>query len=477
MSDSMSDDRSLLLSEAFDLVEAGKPEEARRLLEDALAEGRDAYDSPDAWWIYAYTLSEPAAARRALSRVLELDPNYPGAQELLQELNEQYPELNEVSVDIPLPPAGDDEPDFMPRLESTPSSQPGAPLIKPLSKAATAEVARARGSSEEPVEPGRLKRPRAWLPILLTAAAVLFIIIGILALLNRGPQMSDDGGIGAVQSTPIAVQITSDTTLSDGTSVGDTENSAFESTAASVASIVGSNESPQIDLTDIALTLSIGLEGSGSASGSSTTPQPSPIVTATAPSSLPAMGDDEDTAQPVLTATAAPVVPTEMIGEQAVEMATPTSIIAPIQPMQTGETPPITVATAESVQPEETAVELMPVSSLTALEQLVRGFTQAAPELTVFDSATRLEATALGETAVIGVCSGYGTQLRQDVMRAMAALASASVNVSGVDAVAVQLTDCASGNGIRIIGTTIDAAQQFAATGDDLPYRLSWAAL
>ncbi|MCS7071573.1 MAG: hypothetical protein NZM00_08715, partial [Anaerolinea sp.] len=301
----------------------------------------------------------------------------------------------------------------------------------------------------------------------------MFIIIGILALLNRGPQMSDDAGIGAVQSTPIAVQITSDTTLSDGTSVGDTENSAFESTAASVASIVGSNESPQIDLTDIALTLSFGLEGSSSASGSSTTPQPSPIVTTTAPSSLPAMDGDEDTAQPVLTATAAPIVPTEMIGEQAVEMATPTSIIAPIQPMQTGETPPMTVATAESVQPEETAVELMPVTSLTALEQLVRGFTQAAPELTVFDSATRLEATALGETAVIGVCSGYGTQLRQDVMRAMAALASASVNVSGVDAVAVQLTDCASGNGIRIIGTTIDAAQQFAATGDDLPYRLS----
>jgi hypothetical protein len=86
----MSDDRTLALTRAYELIEAGNPDEARAILESILDVEKN---NADAWWIYAHAVDEPAAARDALENVLQLNPHYPGANELLDTLREQYPDL------------------------------------------------------------------------------------------------------------------------------------------------------------------------------------------------------------------------------------------------------------------------------------------------------------------------------------------------------------------------------------------------
>jgi predicted Zn-dependent protease len=84
----MSDIRSLALSRAYELVEAGKPDEARTVLEPILVNDRD---NADAWWIYAHAVSDPNEARHALGNVMRVNPNYPGAAELKAALDQPVP--------------------------------------------------------------------------------------------------------------------------------------------------------------------------------------------------------------------------------------------------------------------------------------------------------------------------------------------------------------------------------------------------
>lgn len=70
------------LARAYDLVEAGRYDEARALLEPILADDRE---NPDAWWIYAHAVTDADSGRIALENVLRIDPNYPGAADLLRQ--------------------------------------------------------------------------------------------------------------------------------------------------------------------------------------------------------------------------------------------------------------------------------------------------------------------------------------------------------------------------------------------------------
>ena len=75
-----SDETQSALSRAYDLVEAGKYDEARAILEPILADNRD---NADAWWIYAHAVTDPDEGRNALENVLRINPRYPDAAELL----------------------------------------------------------------------------------------------------------------------------------------------------------------------------------------------------------------------------------------------------------------------------------------------------------------------------------------------------------------------------------------------------------
>jgi hypothetical protein len=68
------------LARAFQLIEEDQLVEAREIIQSVLV---DDSENPDAWWIYAHAVEDPNEARRALNRVADIDPAYPGLAELL----------------------------------------------------------------------------------------------------------------------------------------------------------------------------------------------------------------------------------------------------------------------------------------------------------------------------------------------------------------------------------------------------------
>lgn len=84
----MSDATNQALAEAYTLIEADRDEEAVALLKPILERDQE---NVDAWWLYAYAVEDPETARMALNQVLKYDPDYPGASDLLNTLESQYP--------------------------------------------------------------------------------------------------------------------------------------------------------------------------------------------------------------------------------------------------------------------------------------------------------------------------------------------------------------------------------------------------
>jgi tetratricopeptide (TPR) repeat protein len=106
-----SDETQAALSRAFELVEAGKNEEARAILDPILAANpRNA----DAWWVYAHAADDPDKGQAALEKVLNINPDYPGAAELLALARERF--MEEETAAPPPPSLPEDvaefEPDF-----------------------------------------------------------------------------------------------------------------------------------------------------------------------------------------------------------------------------------------------------------------------------------------------------------------------------------------------------------------------------
>ena len=105
------------LSQAFELIEADKLEEARGILKPILDADKD---NPDAWWLYAHAVTDPEAARLALSNVRRLDPKYLNAGELLYTLEKQSSVLDLSDV------SSEKDPSFLPAYPSTLPGLPGS---------------------------------------------------------------------------------------------------------------------------------------------------------------------------------------------------------------------------------------------------------------------------------------------------------------------------------------------------------------
>lgn len=176
----MNDATSRALEQAFENIEAGRPDDAIPLLEPIVA---DDPDNLDAWWMLVHALSDPQAARRALNNVLRLDPDYPGAAALLDTLNEKYPAprirpVEAVSVPETMPEAPSGLPEPAP---ATPP--PPAPPARQPAKAA-------------PTPPAR----RSGLPIPLLAVGAVILVFAVLLILLTG------GGGGGTAGSENAAQ-------------------------------------------------------------------------------------------------------------------------------------------------------------------------------------------------------------------------------------------------------------------------------
>jgi hypothetical protein len=104
-----------VLGTAFEYIRQEREAEALALLKP-IVEAEP--ENQDAWWLVANAASEPREARRALITLLKLNPTYPKAQKLLEQLNELYPPRDDEllllmelednlaeSAPSPLPPA------------------------------------------------------------------------------------------------------------------------------------------------------------------------------------------------------------------------------------------------------------------------------------------------------------------------------------------------------------------------------------
>lgn len=77
------------LQEAYELIEAGDLTSARQLLEEIRSNNEN---NPDYWWIYSHAVENEEAGLAALDRVRQLAPNYPGLQNLSQQLGISQPQ-------------------------------------------------------------------------------------------------------------------------------------------------------------------------------------------------------------------------------------------------------------------------------------------------------------------------------------------------------------------------------------------------
>lgn len=183
------------LARAFQLIEEDRLSEAETLLEQIL---KDEPYNADAWWVYAHAVQDPKSARTALQRVHEINPEYPGATELLDSLEQQYPQLQSDTIPTELkrvtpPPT---LPDLPEETDDSISFDDEFGPYEEVSEPITADYAT---THEEPE-----RRNLLWvlLPILIVVA-----IIAIVLLLLR-PAAEED-------ATPTTIAVTTPTSSAE----------------------------------------------------------------------------------------------------------------------------------------------------------------------------------------------------------------------------------------------------------------------
>ncbi len=200
----MNQNIEVALKQAYGLIEAGNSDEARAILRPILESEKE---NADVWWVYSHAVSDPETARLALNNVLRINPDYPDARELLNQLEEQ--QKYEVFDDIP---DFDKEPEFVPAM---PSSIPG---IKPL--AGRGDLAGSAVDSdntndlpddmfEGEQEEAFYRRPLFYIPLVVILLVVALAIVLLKPFAVNSP--SSQTPVATVQSSALEVTPTAET--------------------------------------------------------------------------------------------------------------------------------------------------------------------------------------------------------------------------------------------------------------------------
>ncbi len=169
-----------ILAEVYQLIEQEQLAAAREKLQPLLK--ADAAN-PDVWWLYAHAVEDAQSARDALKRVVKLDPEYPGAQELLNSLAE--------SPVIPSPQIRSLKPESTSQSEKVDLSD--------------FELDDDDWDDEEEGEGEEAERARFPIGFLALITILVVVVLGLLFLLN--PSRDGTGETVADLSTPTSNQV------------------------------------------------------------------------------------------------------------------------------------------------------------------------------------------------------------------------------------------------------------------------------
>src|SRR4051812_25763950 len=191
----MNQNTDIALKQAFDFIEAGNLEDAKALLRPILETEKD---NADIWWLYSHAVTDADTARLALNNVLRINPNYPDARDLLNQLEDQQRSSDDI-LDI------DKDPEFIPAM---PSSIPGITPLPPRAEAAgksitsTDEIPDDMFGEEEP-EPF-YRRPLFYVPVvaLLVIAALAIVVLKPFAVNSPAPSATVQNTQTSLVETP-----------------------------------------------------------------------------------------------------------------------------------------------------------------------------------------------------------------------------------------------------------------------------------
>ncbi len=417
---SVTEDR---LSKAYRLIEADELGAARAILQPLLA---DEPNNVDAWWLMAHAVTDPTEARAALDNVVRLDPNYPGAVELSQSLDEVLVMPPPPEVVAP-PPAEDFEPAPLPSFIT--DTQVPAP-------ATTVDM----DSTDLPDfdDEAPTGRRRSLLPAIIAAIIVVLLVIVVAVLLL--PRGNGPAGVSTVVP-PTAGQVIgaapSPTSTQEIIAPPITEEATVAATEVSTQE-VGMVPTNTVEPTTEPPTATLELP----------TVTPEPPTATTAPTEL-----------PTATQEIATLVPTpESTGDLGMMLVTEQAVAAV----------PTTAATPEITPPVD--VTLTPVvGDFQALTVSLAGFTLPA-------NAVGTAQTDLGNSLLVTVCTRPGEQVRHDLPLIMDSISKQLQSLpAGTDAVGARMYDCQANRVLLIIlATTQDAAQYVAGTLDEAHYQALW---
>src|SRR5690606_11573431 len=123
----MTDQTGGSLNAAYEAIKAKDLSRARDLLSTYLVEQPN---DVDAWWLYSYAVTDVDQARKALETVLRLDPAYPGARDLLNELEGASPSAPTMPADA-APLRAPESAALRPLSERPPGAAPLTTTITP----------------------------------------------------------------------------------------------------------------------------------------------------------------------------------------------------------------------------------------------------------------------------------------------------------------------------------------------------------
>lgn len=232
----MTDQTGGSLNAAYEAIKAKDLSKARDVLSAYLV---DQPNDVDAWWLYSYAVTDVSQARKALETVLRLDPSYPGARELLNELEGASPAAPVMPVDSA--PLRAPEVTALRPLSDRPSG--AAPLTTTITPDDD-EISDfgIRASAAEPASSNRTI-------LAIVAAIVLLLILAAVFILPNlnpsGPAVADATNTAAATDTSLGFGLTEEATPA----TADAATDAVEATDEATEETPAATEEPTLEAT------------------------------------------------------------------------------------------------------------------------------------------------------------------------------------------------------------------------------------